>query len=246
MKKVRRTLTLNTILYFLIALLLNWSVVANSNSASDNNREAIKLKKYPGGFTSFLLETPSGVKIITDPYNIDENTHADIVTESHSHGDHTDVSNIIKPYKLINTCGEFNVSGVRIMGIAGHHDKGDYGLTNIIYVFNIDGIIIAQFASQGQVPTPDDLRKIGKVDLLIIQMYASYNKLTVEECVTIARNLEAKIVIPAHGLDSPSVLNKFSQLLSNRDFISVKSGQMTIRKSDLDKMKIPQVMVLDN
>lgn len=170
--------------------------------------KGVWIKKYPGGYACFKLETPDGIKIICDPYNMDETVTADIVTESHQDADHNDTSRITGEFTLLKEPGEYIVKGIHITGIPGKHNKPDTGITNIIFVFEINGIKIAHFASQGKRPSEDiwaKLKAFNGIDILMIQAFKSPHwewdeiKMTPKECYTVIDRLKPGIVIPEHG-----------------------------------------------
>lgn len=246
MKKAFPIIILITILLGIVA----WSSMGTTNPglilAANNAPKEVSLLKYPGGYTCFLLKSPTGVKIITDPCGMNEQIQPDIVTESHNHFDHSDLSMISRPYKLITTSGEFTEKGIKITGIPGHHNRGDSGVTNMMYIIDIDGIRIAEFGSQGDMPDQAALKKMGSADILIVQLFANAgDKLTFNEALTIVKSLGAKIIIPAHGDNSTATLNRFAQLLGSNTVTNIKSGKLTLTRTELDKIKIPKVVVLD-
>ena len=215
-------------------------------AGADDGQKEVMIQKYPENFTCFLIKAPSGVKIIADPFGMDEKVRPDIVTESHNHFDHSDHSMLIQPYKLLYTPGDFTEKGIKITGIAGHHNKGDSGTTNIMYVFDIDGIRIAEFGSQGDMPGEADLKKIGTVDVLIVQLFFMTNdKLTMNESLSIIKRLGAKIIIPAHGDSSTATHNRYAKILGSHEVTHIKSGRLTLTRAELDKIKAPKIVVLD-
>jgi hypothetical protein len=201
------------------------------------------IKKYPGNYTCFKLETSQWKVIITDPYKMNENVHADVVTVSHNHFDHNDFSHITGGHQLIDTAGSFNVQGIEIKGIAGHHNKGDNLTTNIIYVFNVDGLRCAQFASQGDLLTEEMYNEIGVIDILIIQICEKgKKKLIAETAAAIAQRLQAKIIIPAHG--DVSQTDAFAAFLG-ADVEQNSTGKILVEKKSLAALQTPRVIVLD-
>lgn len=80
----------------------------------ENFTEGIYIKKYPDNFACFKFETPEGIKVIVDPYNMNETVEPNIVTESHQHWDHTDLSMLKGNYTLITTAGEFSENDIEI------------------------------------------------------------------------------------------------------------------------------------
>lgn len=234
---------------FLIFLILktprNMDSVYNTYERPENFSDGVWIVKYPDNQTCFRFETPDGRIIVTDPYNMDELVKPDIVTISHPHLDHGDISSLGKPYALLTKAGEFNIKGIRITGVAGSHNSGrtlEENVCNVIYVFDIDGLRIAQFASQGALPSKAMFDEIGRADVLILQLFSGGGKLSLQECTTIARTLEAKLIIPAHG--DTTLIGRFAELMDTRVEKS-ETGEIVVMKSSLDTMKRPKVMVLD-
>jgi|GEM_PF-3270812 len=212
--------------------------------------EGIRITKYRYNFTAFKIEMPNGTRIISDPYMINEMIDADVVTESHQHLDHTDVLFIRKPYELLTGPGLFEIAGVKITGVAGLHNKPIGVLeaspdnSNIIYVFDLGDIRLAQFASQGSPPTQDMYEQIGKVDVLIIQIFMDHeSKLNMREAGDIAAQLSARIIIPAHG--DEGVGEEFSELIG-ADYKTELSGVLNVSRKVLDALTTPVVTVLDH
>lgn len=208
--------------------------------------EGVWIKKYPDNNACFKFETPEGKKIIVDPYMMDETVKPDIVTESHQHGDHTDVSKLQGAYKLIKKTGSYNEKGVKILGYSGKHNKGDVVETNIIFVFEIDGIKIAHFASQGELPSDELLEKIKDVDVLLIQasirpQYAD-SKLNLEETKAIIKKLKPKIVIPEHGSYN---LGKALATYLDLEVEFIKNGEIVVTRSGLNASKSLRILDLD-
>jgi L-ascorbate metabolism protein UlaG (beta-lactamase superfamily) len=236
-------LLISAIILPLNAVDANPLVSINTSSNTSLLPQQIRITKYPGDNTSFKIETSQGLVIITDPCDMNEEVQPDIVTVSHSHDDHADFSHLKGPFQLLNTVRDAEIKGVKITAIAGHHNKGDTGTTNIIYVFDLEGLRLAQFASQGEWPTEEMFRQIGTVDILIIQIYgAIYQKLSPSQAFDITKRMQAKLVIPAHG--DPK----------NTDFLinwikgpneKIASGQMIVSKEDLDKLPKTKVVSLD-
>jgi hypothetical protein len=201
------------------------------------------IRKYPGNYASFKLETLTGLTIVTDPYGMDEDVRADIVTISHHDEDHADLSRLLPEFDLLDQPGEYAIGGISILGVAGHHNKGDATASNVIFIFDFDGLRLAHFASQGEMPTQEMFAKIGSVNVLILQIYGEENgKLSVEEAGEIARRLQAKIVIPAHT-DSSLTYDLTVRLgASSR---RIPTGRLTVSKTDLEQQDAPEVVILD-
>lgn len=208
--------------------------------------EGVWIKKYPDNYACFKFETPDGLKIIADPYNMNETVHPDIVTESHQHIDHTDVSKLTMPYKLIRDPENFTQKGIKITGISGKHNKGDMSGTNSIFIFEINGIKIAHFASQGELPSDEVLNKMKNIDVLLIQASIEpdylQGKLTLQECDHIIKILNPKIVIPEHG--TPYISVAFAKYFNKLDEYA-SSGEIVVTRSSLDSISSFKIIDLD-
>lgn len=214
---------------------------ATARPTSSHN--GLWIKKYPGNYTCFKFQTPQGIVILTDPYAMDEDVQVDIITVSHYHSDHANFSRVEGDHHLIDAEGTYDFSGIKVTGVGGHHDRGDIIPTSIIYVFDLDGIRLAQFASQGELPTEAMFSRIGPVDILIIQIYGAANgKLSVEEAAQIAQRLQAKIIIPAHT-DTRLTPELATRLGAQSEQIA--TGELTVTPEELARQQTPKVLVLD-
>ncbi len=224
------------------------SIVNNIPQANKpaNFTEGVWIKKYPENYACFKLETPEGIKIVADPYMMNETVQPDIVTESHQHADHVDLSKLQGTYKLINETGSFHEKGVTITGYQGKHNKGEMSEPNIIFVYEINGLKIAHFASQGELPSDETLGKIKNADVLLIQasikpQYAN-SKMNLEETKYIIDKLNPKIVIPEHGSEN---LGKALAAYLGLNVEFIKNGEVIVTKGELDAAKSLRVLDLD-
>ncbi len=235
------------VMLFFVLLLISANLYASRRAETSNENPALRITRYPGNTTAFKIQTPSGIVIVTDPYALDEEVDADIVTESHPHADHNDASHITGDYTLITTPGEFEVRDIPITGVTGKHNKGDQPGTNIIYVFDLGDIRLAEFASQGEIPSEEMYDQIGQVDILIIQVFESDysappSKLSLEEAAEIVERLNPKIILPAHGTEDIS--EALAEAVDGET--RAQSGTLVIKQNDLDQIDSPQVIDLQH
>jgi L-ascorbate metabolism protein UlaG (beta-lactamase superfamily) len=218
-------------------------VSINASYDTSLRPQQIKITKYPGDNSAFKIETSTGLVIITDPCDMTEEVQPDIVFVSHYHDDHADFSHLKGLYQLIDKAGNFNVKGVAITGVDGHHNRGDETVTNHIFVFELEGLRIAQFGSQGDFPTEEMFRQIGSVDILFIQIYgAIYKKLSPSQAYDIVQRVQAKLVIPQHG-DRKNTDYLIDWIKGPNEKIS--GGQLIVSKEELDKLSKTKVVSLD-
>lgn len=206
--------------------------------------EGVLIKKRPNNNACFTFETADGFQILSDPYEVNELLQPDVILESHQHGDHNDTSEVEGDYTLITEPGEYTFDKAEIRGFSGVHNKGDVDGTNYIFVTKMEDITIAHFASQAAVPSEEVLEQIGKVDILLIQVFVNpnYNKLLPTDLPVIVDKLQPKIIIPEHGQsDADVIIAKKLSITSEAE----PSGEIIITRSMLDQMTETKVINLD-
>ncbi len=208
--------------------------------------EGVLIKKYPGNYACFTFGTVDGFQILSDPYMLNDTLSPDIVVESHQHGDHTDTSRVEGDYALITEPGEYTFDQATIRGYMGLHNKSDLpGGPNIMFVTTLEDITIAHFASQGDIPSSDVLDQIGKVDVLLIQVFenGTYGKLVPVNLPAIIDKLQPKIIIPEHGQGNADVVIAEKLNIATE---SVPSGTLILTREKLNELTEMKVINLDN
>ncbi|MDD3711111.1 MAG: MBL fold metallo-hydrolase [Patescibacteria group bacterium] len=159
------------------------------------------------GHSCFKIEekiSDKNISIITDPFTKEiglkvPNIEADIVSVSHDHHDHNNVSSLRgKPF-VVDTAGEFDISGVIIEGVRSYHDdkQGSDRGDNIIFRFDIEGLSLAHLGDLGDVLDNKQLEKLGGVDILFIPVGGKYT-IDAKKAVEVISQIEPRIVIPMH------------------------------------------------
>ena len=146
----------------------------------------------------------SQVVIITDPYppelgyTLGKQT-ANIVTVSHQHPSHSYVEGVGGEYHVVNGPGEYEISGVLIIGIATYHDtqRGQVRGKNPAYVMEVDGISVCHLGDLGHVPSSEQVEEMGKVDVLLLPVGGG-STVSAAIAAEVMRQLDPKVVIPMH------------------------------------------------
>lgn len=155
------------------------------------------------GHSCFRIKGSQGT-VITDPYSpslgysLGKPT-ANIVTVSHQHPGHSYVQGIGGEPRLVTGPGEYEISGVLIIGIATFHDdqRGGKGGKNTAYLMEIDEISICHLGDLGHVLTAEQVEEIGNVDVLLLPV-GGVSTITAPVAAEVVRQLEPKAVIPMH------------------------------------------------
>ncbi|MGB9857259.1 MAG: MBL fold metallo-hydrolase [Dictyoglomaceae bacterium] len=162
----------------------------------------MKVRWY--GHACFLFTSKDGIKILTDPfdksvgYPIPE-VEPNIVTISHEHFDHNAVSLLKGKFTTLKGKVEKEELGIKIKSISSYHDEslGSKRGENYIFVFSIDGLIIAHLGDLGHILTKENMEKLGEIDILCIPVGGVYT-VDAKQAVEIIEKVNPKIVIPMH------------------------------------------------
>ncbi|MBA7645961.1 hypothetical protein ES703_53721 [subsurface metagenome] len=156
------------------------------------------------GHASFMITSETGTKIITDPYVTTENLNygeikesADIVTVSHEHGDHSNVSAVQGSPEVVR--GTAKVKGIEFKGIPAYHDdaEGQQRGKNTIFCFEVDGLRVCHLGDLGHQLNDKQIAELGSVDILLIPVGGNY---TIDAKVAgqVCDELKPKVIIPMH------------------------------------------------
>jgi len=146
----------------------------------------------------------SRTTVITDPYSPDlgytlGKPTARIVTVSHQHPGHGYVQGVGGQPKVVKGPGEYEISGVLIIGIATFHDgeSGKKRGKNTVYLMEIDEISVCHLGDLGHVLTGEQVEEIDNVDVLLLPV-GGVSTINAPMAAEVVRQLEPKAVIPMH------------------------------------------------
>jgi L-ascorbate metabolism protein UlaG (beta-lactamase superfamily) len=146
----------------------------------------------------------SQATIITDPfppdlgYSLGKPT-ARIITVSHWHPSHSYIQGVGGEPRKIHGPGEYEISGVLIIGVATFHDteKGRLRGKNTVYLMEVDGVSICHLGDLGHVLTSEQVEEIGNVDVLLLPV-GGVSTIDAAMAAEVIRQLEPKAVVPMH------------------------------------------------
>ncbi len=156
------------------------------------------------GHASFLITSDTGMKIITDPYEIGSGLSyggikesADIVTVSHDHSDHNNAASVQGNPEVVR--GTAQVKGVEFKGIPCCHDEAGGKLRgkNTIFCFEVDGIRVCHLGDLGHQLSDKQVAELGEADILLVPVGGFY---TIDAGVAteVCDRLKPRVVIPMH------------------------------------------------
>ena len=203
------------------------------------------------GHSSFRIKGKKTI-VVTDPFG--ENVgfkmprvSADIITVSHQHKDHKNISAVTTTGKkkepfVVDAPGEYEIAGVSVFGIDSFHDQsgGTKRGENTIYMISIDGLRLVHLGDLGDKLTEKQLEEVNGVDILFIPVGGTYT-LDGNEAVKVIGQIEPLIVIPMH-YKTAEMKPDFGIDLTVDDFLKT-IGEEGIKPKDklvISKDKLPQ------
>jgi len=200
------------------------------------------------GHACFLIEM-EGIRIVTDPF--DEtvgypipNVTADVVTESHQHFDHNAHHLVRGNFRLIKEAGEYEIGKVKVKGIETYHDtkSGRERGKNIVFVFEGEGMRVCHLGDLGHVPTNDQVRSIGEVDVLLVPVGGTFT-IGPKEAREVVNLIKPTVTIPMHYKTRYLKFN----LLPVDDFLKLFEGYERAGKTleFFEKPREKKVMVME-
>jgi len=196
------------------------------------------------GHSCFKITNQGGhLTIIIDPFETKIGLRpprgaADIVTVSHNQYDHNNIKSVSGTPFIINSPGEYEIKGIRILGLSSFHDRkqGQERGINTIYLIEVDKIRVCHLGDFGQERLANgQLETIGQVDVLMIPVGGTYT-IDAKEAVKVAEQIEPHLIIPMHyklaglKIDLAGLGNFLKEIGLNK---KTAVDKLTLKKKDL-------------
>ena len=165
------------------------------------------------GHSTFQITSSKGTRVLTDPHGAFDlprpTLPQHIVTTSHRHGPHSQVHMAQGTPAILHgltPAGEdwqkisTTIRDVSVYVVPAYHDKsrGMQRGKNAIFVFRVDDVCIAHLGDLGHVLGPDQLKMMGKIDILLVPIAGGYYTVTPSEAREVTKLVNPKIAIPKH------------------------------------------------
>lgn len=191
------------------------------------------------GKDAYLVTDPFDPKIVGLKF---PQLEADIVTISHDHADHNKVDLVSGAKIVISEPGEYEVSGVSVIGYKSFHDdkKGEVRGINTIYVIEIDNLRIVHLGDLGHELSEKQVENLGNIDILFVPVGGDYT-VGSDTAVSVVQAIEPRLVIPMHYSEADKNQQMFSKLEPVENFVTKmglpveKTDKLTVRKDTLSE-----------
>jgi L-ascorbate metabolism protein UlaG (beta-lactamase superfamily) len=161
------------------------------------------------GHATFLIESPGGIRVATD-YNdyVRPTVTPDVATMNKAHATHFThrpdpaIRHVLRGW---NPAGgpashDIEVGDVRIRNVVTNIRDWGGGTErdgNSIFVFQTADLCIAHLGHLHHTLTPEHLKQIGRIDVVLVPVDGSYT-LDTEGMVEVLRALNAPLMVPMH------------------------------------------------
>ena len=205
------------------------------------------------GHAEFLIETESGVRIVTDPYDAGcgypvRKVTADAALVSHHHHDHDAVENLNGNPRIFDSAGNYTPeTGVRVTALRGFHDDagGSRRGETLLFLIEAEGLRIVHLGDLGCALDAGQEEILKNPDVLMIPVGGFYT-IGAAQAKETADRLGARIVLPMHYR---TVYNKDWPISGPEDFLGLYSAAdisegaeaLRVTKDDLECQ--PKVVV---
>ena len=157
------------------------------------------------GHAEFLIETESGVRIATDPYDAGcgyplRKVAADAVLVSHHHHDHDAVENLKGEPRVIDAAGSYTPeSGVSVTAVRGFHDDagGSKRGETLLFLIETEGLRIVHLGDLGCALDEKQVEQLKNPDVLMIPVGGFYT-IDAAQAKETADQLNARLILPMH------------------------------------------------
>lgn len=152
------------------------------------------------GLSCFRLTERGFATVVTDPYGDTLGLpplklKADVVSISHDAPGHNYVEGVKGHAHTLIGPGEYEIGNVFIIAIATDQEKDDS--SNVLYLFDYEGLTIAHLGDMRKVPTQAQIEALEQVHVLLVPVGGG-NSLNAAQASEIVSMLEPNIVIPMH------------------------------------------------
>jgi L-ascorbate metabolism protein UlaG (beta-lactamase superfamily) len=214
---------------------------------------ADEVKLTFAGHSTFLIESPKGVRIATD-YNdyVRPALVPDIATMNKAHTTHytlnppKGITHILQGWTADGSKARHDVTllDVHVRNVAtnirgGGDSTQNWG--NSIFVFEVAGLCIAHLGHLHHTLEPWDLRQLGRIDVVLAPIDGSWT-LDAEGMIEVLQAIQAPLVIPMHYFSEPT-LTRFLDRASASFEIERSSDPSLILSRQALPLK-PKILVL--
>jgi L-ascorbate metabolism protein UlaG (beta-lactamase superfamily) len=205
------------------------------------------------GHATFLIESPGGIRIATDyndylrpPVTPDVATMNKAHTTHFSHAPDPAIRHVLRGW---NPAGgpashDIEVGDVRIRNVVTNIRDWGGGTErdgNSIFVFQTAGLCIAHLGHLHHTLTPEHLKQIGRIDVVLVPVDGSYT-LDTEGMVEVLKALNAPLMVPMHYFGQATLRRFVDRVRREWPVVFQDTASIVVSRASLPQA--PRFMVL--
>jgi len=160
------------------------------------------------GHSSFVIETPEGVRAVTDYNGVHKPAELpDIATMNNAHSTHftpnpdPGIGHVLRGWNPEGGMADHDVEvadmRVRNIPTSVHGRLGDQANSNSIFVFEIEDLCIAHLGHLHHLLEDEHLAELGVIDILLVPIDGAYT-MSQGEMIQVIGQIGPSVVIPMH------------------------------------------------
>lgn len=205
------------------------------------------------GHATFTIESPGGVIAATD-YNdyVRPAALPDIATMNHAHSTHYThrpdpaIRHVLRGWSHQGKLPSYDLleRDMRVRNVPTNIRDG--GATefsgNSIFIFEIAGLCVAHLGHLHHTLTPEHLRAIGQVDVVLAAVDGSWT-IDLDGIIEVIGQLQPKIVIPMHYIGESALGRFLSRIQERADIERVASETLIVSRANLPTRMAVKVLI---
>ncbi len=225
------------------------ALLSAATAVADSGKGDVTIRWHGQSF--FEIISSKGTRVVTDPHAIEAygRTHvlADLILISHLHNDHTQYG-VIENWKEAKILWGLKAEGkkvdwnpiderfrdVHVRSVPCYHDesKGMERGKNTIFVIEMDGLHLVHLGDLGHLLTPQQVKEIGPVDVLMIPVGGVYTINGADAKRVVEQLKPTRYILPMHyGTKAFSAVLPPDEFLEDQKKENIKHlDELTVNK----------------
>ena len=209
------------------------------------------------GQSMFTLEADGGPAILLDPtssvgYAGSPLDGIDVVTVSHEHSDHNEVTLATGSPIVLRGLAESEwaevdetIEGVHLRSLGTYHDdsQGSERGKNGVFIIEAHGLRVVHLGDLGHLLSPEQVGAIGSVDVLMVPVGGFYT-IDAAAATEVMQQLEPRLVVPMHYKmpETRSFMKPVDDFLKGKTVERRSGNQITLSRQTLPQATTVLVM----
>jgi L-ascorbate metabolism protein UlaG (beta-lactamase superfamily) len=194
---------------------------------------------YP--YNTYVITSSKGESVIVDPTEMPPRSMVELnpalIVSTHGHMDHVDAdwTQTYDCKKISYFQADMKTRDFRVYTVLSAHQGKTLGSSNVIAVFEVDGLRIAHMGDIGQdTLTKEQLKAIGNIDIAFMQFENNYSSMNLqnEKGFKLIEQLNPSVIVPTHYTDQGLAVieSKYGKVVDFANVLAVSPDDIPAKK----------------